>query len=241
MRLSSRYTEYTPLAEMVKEDLLPNVTKIEENIWVIKNFIPEDILAQYDDFISNLPEEEWFKSQKAWWYGKIYNIGPDHFMYNVSDTVLKMTLDILQDNIALEEFDSIHRLIEGTSMPVHTDNPAEIREINGDNGSYVSTANGKNSYAILATVHYLNNFNGANLYFPNLGIEYHGTRGDLIMFPGVHKKYDHGVRPLEAGPNRHILITFGHDKSDAPLVNPRNHLYPDKKFKEDHPAPSYDL
>lgn len=239
MQLLDRYVNYTRLIDMIKGDIPYTVSKIEENIWVIHNFIPEEILQKYDTFISNLPEEEWYKSTKAWWYGKIYNIGEDHSMYPTSKQVLNMALDILQDHMGLQDFDSIHRLIEGTSMFVHTDNPAEIRDINDDDGSRVSTANGNNSYAILATVFYLNDFNGANIYFPNLDIEYHGQRGDLLLFPGVNKKYDHGVRPLEAGPNRHILITFGHHKDDAHMVKPKNHIYPDSKFREKHIAPSH--
>ena len=68
--LWEKMTQYTPLTEMVNLENIKNVEKIEENIWVIKNFVSKEILKEYNDYIQTVPEEEWWKRNKDWWVGK---------------------------------------------------------------------------------------------------------------------------------------------------------------------------
>ncbi len=70
--MDTRFSQYTPLPELVNEDLFANAEKVEENIWVIHDFLPPEILKKYQDYIKSIPEEEWWKSNKNWWIGKYY-------------------------------------------------------------------------------------------------------------------------------------------------------------------------
>ena len=55
---------------------------------------------------------------------------------------------------------------------------------------------------------YLNdNFDGGEIYYPNLGISYKPLRGALICHPGT-AKYMHGVNKV-LGNDRYILSSYG--------------------------------
>jgi hypothetical protein len=49
-------------------------------------------------------------------------------------------------------------------------------------------------------------------FFPNIGFQYKANAGDLLIFPGAGKEYDHGVRPVSSGPIRYIVTGFGYDQ-----------------------------
>jgi hypothetical protein len=210
--LWDKMTEYTPLNKLLKVDLLKNVTKIEENIWVIKNFVSNKILNEYVEYANSLDEEEWWKQNKDWWIGKYISIDENSSIFFTSSEVVNKVKVLLNDDIYLGAFGSIHRLTPGQGMFIHTDNPTEKRPLYDENKNQVGETGGHNNYCILAMVLYLNDFNEGNLYFPELGLEYHGEPGDLIIFPGTGKKYDHGVRPLGEGSNRYITTGFGYDQ-----------------------------
>jgi hypothetical protein len=49
--LWNQMTRFTPLSNMVNEELLPNLKKVEENIWVIKNEKNEIIEIKETKFV----------------------------------------------------------------------------------------------------------------------------------------------------------------------------------------------
>ena len=209
--LWDKMTQHTTLDKMIKVENLTNFEKIEENIWVIKNFATPEILKKYNEYIESVPEEEWWKRNKDWWVGKYLMVDTDSPVHSVAQELTESVRNILQEDVYLGAFGSIHRLKENQGMFIHTDNPTEKRPLHDENGKEVGTTGGHNNYCILAMVIYLNEFNGAELYFPEIGLDYHGKPGDLVIFPGTGKRYDHGVRPLKAGPNRYITTGFGYD------------------------------
>ncbi len=209
--LWKKMTEHTPLDQMIKVDTLSDFVKIEENIWVIKNFVSQEVLDSYNNYIASIDEKTWWEKNKDWWVGKFISIDQNSDIFSTSSKVIEKFESILNEDIYVGAFGSIHRLTPGQGMFIHTDNPTEKRDIYDENGKVVGGASGHNNYCILAVVLYLNEFNGGNLYFPEIGIEYHGNPGDLVMFPGTGRRYDHGVRPLEDGPNRYITTGFGYD------------------------------
>jgi hypothetical protein len=205
-----RMTKATPLTQLTKIKSFDNIIKLEENIWVIKNFASSDIISAYTNFINTVPEEDWWKNNTDWWVGKYINNKPE--IESAAQTLRDDLKKILADDVYLGAFGSIHRLKENFGMFIHTDNPTEKRDLYNENNEVVGTNPGVNNYAILASVLYLSEFNGGELYFPQLGIEYHGEVGDLIIFPGTGAEYDHGVRKVKAGPIRYITTAFGYDK-----------------------------
>lgn len=216
-QLWKKMTEHTPLHQLLKVDAIDQIEQIEENIWVIKNFVSQEILDAYNLYINSIDEKKWWEKNKDWWVGKYIPIETNSVIFPVSDQLVKKLESIVNDDIFIGAFGSIHRLTPGQGMFIHTDNPTEKRPIYDENKEQVGETNGYNNYCILAAVLYLNSFNDGNLYFPEIGIEYHGNPGDLVLFPGTGKRYDHGVRPLGEGPNRYITTGFGYDKNGKEL------------------------
>ena len=75
-----------------------------------------------------------------------------------------------------------------------------------------------------AAVIYLNeDYDGGEIYFPELGIELRPTAGTLVLFPGT-LKYLHGVRMVTGG-MRHTIasfLTFNASKQDRFGVEPQS-------------------
>jgi len=211
--LWDKMTQFTPLSKLTKLDNNPNVIKIEENIWIIKNFISEEERKIYLDYIDTLPEEEWWKQNRNWWVGKYVSVENSKQIKEMSQILCDRVEQYLADDVYLGAFGSIHRLTEGQGMFIHTDNPTDTRDLLNEHGEKIGETSGHNNYCILAMVVYLNDFNGAELYFPRLNnLQYKANAGDLVLFPGTGPEYDHGVRELLPGPNRYITTGFGYDK-----------------------------
>jgi len=229
--LWKKMTEHTPLDQLLKVENLPEFEKVEENIWVIKNFVSQEILDKYKEFIDSLDEKEWWKKNKDWWVGKYVSLEDHPEIVELSHTVATKVESILSDDVYLGAFGSVHRLTPGQGMFIHTDNPTELRPLYDDNKNEVGVTSGHNNYCILAMVLYLNDFNDGNLYFPEIGIDYHGSAGELAIFPGTGRRYDHGVRPLGEGPNRYITTGFGYDQKVSSLKQAK-YVFEDTKTGE---------
>jgi hypothetical protein len=226
-----KMTEHTPLEQLLKVDLITDVEKVEENIWVIKNFASKEILDEYKNYIESIEEKTWWEKNKNWWVGKFISVDQDSKIFSTSSKLIQKITSIVNDDVYLGVFGSIHRLTPGQGMFVHTDNPTEKRPLYDENKKELGVTDGYNNYCILAMVLYLNDFNGGNLYFPTLGVEYHGNAGDLVIFPGTGKQYDHGVKVLEEGPTRYITTGFGYDNRVAPLKKSQ-HVFEDLQTGE---------
>jgi hypothetical protein len=210
--LWDKMTKFTPLNKLTNFEKHPDLKKVEENIWVIPNFISEEERKVYLDYINQLPEEEWWKQNRNWWVGKYISTDNIQDLSIVINRITDRLRQYMPEDVYLGVFGSIHRLTPGQGMFIHTDNPTEIRDLVDENGNKVGETHGHNNYCILAMVLYLNDFNGAELYFPRLNnIEYKANAGDLVLFPGTGVEYDHGVRTLLDGPNRYITTGFGYD------------------------------
>lgn len=210
--LWDKMTKFTPLSKLTKLDDNLNVKKVEDNIWVIPNFITDKERKIYLDYIDTLPEEDWWKQNRNWWVGKYISIENATEINILAKTLSDRVQQYLADDVYIGAFGSIHRLTEGQGMFIHTDNPTDTRDLLNEHGEKIGETSGHNNYCILAMVLYLNDFNGAELYFPRLNnLEYKANAGDLVLFPGTGEEYDHGVRPLLPGPNRYITTGFGYD------------------------------
>lgn len=72
---------------------------------------------------------------------------------------------------------------------------------------HIDTVNdyGLFDYLEIAAVLYLNDeYEGGEIYFPNLGYSYAPRKGDLVIFPANDEKYLHGVNKVLNG-NRYTL------------------------------------
>lgn len=212
-KLWDQMTKPTPLFKMVNEQLLPNVKKIEENIWVISNFISEEDRKFCIDYAESLEEEAWW-GKKQWWKGKIVSLEENTPVKMLTQKLSNQFQEYLFKDVFVGNrlFGSLHRLVEGQSMFLHTDNATEVRDYKDENGNVVGQTSGDNNYCILAIILYLSDFNGGELHFPRLKIKYKASPGDLVIWSGAGENYDHEVLPVLPGPHRYITTGFGYSK-----------------------------
>jgi hypothetical protein len=187
--------------EMFNYDLIklhPNFTQIEENVWVIKNFISDEICDSLVEYAESQPEEKWWeRNKREWWHGK--------FLFAAeNDRIIKTFIDI-KEEIAklftedwfLSDMASIHRMQKGEGMFEHSDNPTESM--------------GRNNFVELSFVLYISDFEGGEIYYPKIPMEYKSEKGDLLIHPGVGR-YFHGVHPVTSDAVRYVTTAFAYDR-----------------------------
>ena len=235
--LWDKMTKFTPLSKMTTLENHPNLEKLQDNIWVIHDFISEKDRELLLNVATSADESEWWITDRYWWSGK-YFVPESKVFDNVTKDLKIKCREWINQDIYIGAFGSIHRLTEGQGMFIHTDNPTEKRNLYDDDGNVVRETEGVNNYCILAMVIYLSDFNGGEIFFPQIGFEYKAKAGDMLVFPGTGKEYDHGVRPLAPGPNRYIVTGFGYDPK-VQVLKENQYVYEDPKtgnFKNVEPS-----
>jgi hypothetical protein len=192
---------------------LPNVTKIEENIWVVSNFISAEDRKFCIDYAESLEEDAWWKKD-LWWKGKIIALEKNSPVKTLFEKISKELQKYLLDGVFVgtRPFGALHRLTEGQSMFLHTDNPTKVRDLKDVDENVIGQTSGDKNYLLLAMILYLSDFNGGELHFPRLKIKYKALPGDLVLFSGAGEEYDHEVLPVLPGPHRYITTGFGYTK-----------------------------
>lgn len=176
----------------------PNFERIEENIWVIHDFLLEDERIEYTQVAESVDEEEWWKENNGWYKGKFLSI-QDMPLIKTSFTISDRFAKLFENN---KDYNfggpvSIHRMLPGEEMFVHADFP-EIDNIEED-------------YVLFNAALYHNKFDGGELFYPELGIEYKPKPGDLVMHPGT-TRYRHGVSKVVGDQTRYMSNTWVADK-----------------------------
>jgi hypothetical protein len=118
---------------------------------------------------------------------------------NFIKRVEKVLLEISQQNLFLT---SIEALInsDGQGMPVHFDDSPENMETTTHYG----------------VVLYLNDdYEGGEIYYPKLDIQYKPKAGDMIIHPGS-EEYAHGVRDISNG-TRYVITFFACTENGSSL------------------------
>lgn len=155
---------------------------IEENIWVIHNFTSKEESDIYMSVANSTPEEEWWVENGGWYKGKYLNVSLNKNIQKISNNIIKRFQDLF---IYGSEYNygsptSIHRMTKGQEMFVHPD---------------FAEADGKEDIVLFNTAIYHNTVPGGEIYYPELGMEYHPVRGDIVIHPGT-TKYRHGVKKV---------------------------------------------
>ena len=193
-----------------------SVTEIIDNILVVEDFISKDevlelmlIINSYDneawkieylqnlekfclqkfgrDDVDNLVAEGKFEITHNW-EDKNLNISE----YEISNTIPKRLegfVNKTEKNLQVSGLKTFQRMQDGVELKAHTDQHTDpsIR---------------------YATIIYLNNdYNGGEIFFTNKDLELKPKPGSLLIFPG-NDEFDHGVRHVQAGPIRYVLVGF---------------------------------
>lgn len=160
-----------------------NIEVLEENIWVIHNFITEKESEQYLNFAKNSNEEDWWKENSGWYKGKFLNCSSDNKIMELSNSLIQRFSNLFKNGneYSYGSPSSIHRLTKGQDMFVHADF-SEIDNLEED-------------IILFNTAIYHNDVGGGNIYYPEIGIDYHPVQGDVVMHPGT-TRYRHGVKEV---------------------------------------------
>jgi len=163
---------------------------IEENIWVIHDFVKKEESEIYLQAARSANEEDWWKENGGWYKGKYLNLSQNNIIQELSNSIIKRFSNLFKDGdkYSYGSPGSIHRMTQGQEMFVH----ADFSEIDDKDDDIV----------LFNTAIYHNDVPGGEIYYPEIGVEYHPTQGDLVMHPGT-TKYRHGVKKV-LGDTRYI-------------------------------------
>ena len=140
------------------------VNKLATDIYVVKNFVDQDDLVKIVDFASSLPEPSWYADNvPAFWYGKQYI---EHNPKPLENVNLKIR-SLFQSASYIANI-QLQRHLIGHNMTVHRDN---IGYIDGRDDTI--------AYGVV--IYYNDNYNGGEIYYPELDIIYKPDAGDLVL------------------------------------------------------------
>jgi hypothetical protein len=192
----------------------PGFEQLEENIWVIHNFLTEEETSFYINLAESAEEPEWWKREPGWWNGKFLAVPQESEVPKQIVNKMRSLVDDA-DYWIWGSPASVHRMKPGEKMFLHADNPNE--------------KSGLNNWAEISFVLYHNNFNGGEIIYPEIGIEYHPQAGDLLMHPGL-QNYLHGTKEVLDGPNRYNSTMWAYD-SRAKKMHQEGLIYEGYKTK----------
>jgi hypothetical protein len=166
---------------IIKKDL--DIEIIEKNILIIHNFVNKEESEKYLQVANSVKEEEWWKENSGWYKGKYLNVSQNYEIQKISNNIIKRFSELFKngETYTYGSPSSIHRMSAGQEMFVH----ADFSEIDDQDDSII----------LFNTAIYHNSVEGGEIYYPELGIQYHPKQGDLVLHPGT-TKYRHGVKKV---------------------------------------------
>ncbi len=192
------------------------VNEVIDNVLIVEDFLSQDDLKVLNGVINSLQEEDWMieytKNLKRFclekfdrddvenlvaegkfeitqgWQDKNYNLENNTVAHSIIDKLGRF-VKIADPSLEASGLKTLQRMQSGVELKAHTDQDTDpsIR---------------------YATIIYLNdNYNGGELFFSNSNLEIKPKPGSLVIFPGT-KEFNHGVRHVEPGPIRYVLVGF---------------------------------
>lgn len=146
--------------------------QISDGIWVYKNFVSDKECDLITESASKVPEHMWFERD---WYKstkkQINELIPIHKKIN----------SILQKDFNIGENFSVVKFIKGQTWYVHKDNFDSLHILE----SNLNIKEGDSVYPAEYTTHgvilYFNDHEGAEIYYPEIGIRYKPEKGDMLV------------------------------------------------------------
>lgn len=193
--------------------------KLDDNIYMVKDFLNSKDLESLWHIINTSTEEDWGMQQHYTkhledraeemtgsrdiksagievtenWDDKVTPLsGKTSLVNDLPDRISKM---FSKDcGFEFRSFGTMQRMYDGTQLKAHYDDRADIRHV-------------------WASVAYINDdYNGGELYFTNKDISVKPPAGALMVFPAT-EEYEHGVKMVTDGPVRYVLPAFIFDHS----------------------------
>lgn len=170
-----------------------NIKLLHSGIYLYKNFLPKDSLKYFNNTLSALKDEDWFKHE---------NVTPGDISGEYWDG--KLSLDIVgQDfhdkliNFFAPEF---WIFSHGNVLKIESGEYSEIKHSMSDKMEYYKEII---PYKIGV---YLSDFGGGEIVFPNIGFEYKPEAGDLLIFKSG-LEYQHYTKEVTYG-TRYVYMDY---------------------------------
>lgn len=168
----------------------PNLNKIEEGIFVYKNFSSKEEIEKINRIMSTYDKREFeFEQHGLDWYRD--KTGP---AIPQLIPVWNRISELIAPEYVIHPSMSLNVMLPGDEMFVHADSPGEGMEEDLTVHDRWSTCCVL-SYGIVL---YFGEFTGGEVFYPGLGIEYAVMPGDLIIH-GAHVDHRHGVKEVKSG------------------------------------------
>lgn len=125
----------------------------------------------------------------------IYNSPKSLLFSDAIDDVVKLVAPYTT-GLYLHEIYATHSLT-GSDLEAHSD---------------IVTANHVSDELVIVA-YFNDDFEGGEIYFPELGLEQKNKRGSIVMFPPKNYAYNHGARKVTKGEKFLLNLCFTTDKS----------------------------
>jgi hypothetical protein len=168
---------------------MKNYLTEDKRVWEIEKFLSEEELSMLD---SHIEKTEWV-TQEGWsnplWFNNT-SVFPDPSF--IIDKVSAATDHAYSWN----SIGIIMRIPIGGGLNSHVDN-------------YNDPKSGEKNNFMSETLYLNDNYEGGELYYEYLKIDYKPKRGSIVFHPGFENIYKHGVRKVTGGSDRYAMGLVG--------------------------------
>jgi hypothetical protein len=204
----------------------PNVVKLAPEVYLYRNFLSEQELSRIAVAIKSLEElGHWLNKDK---YDDHSVIPAPNQVFQGSESLnllYEKTHEFFSPEYLPLPSNGISKMIEGQSLEVHWDSPAHPDDDHEETEKEFFARKEKGIlYDPLDTCHivqygyvvYVSDFEGGELYYTDIDLEFAPQKGDLIIH-SASRKYKHGVKPVTKGP-RYAYTNFVTLAKDSPMT-----------------------
>jgi hypothetical protein len=186
----------------------PNIIKLDEKIFLYRNFIAPEKVQQ----INTIMRAEEQTSMKHFFEETQFGLTP---MIPELHEVWEQISELLYPEYVIHPLLAMLHFKEGREMLPHCDSPGEDM----DEELTVPDVWGTCCLLSWGAITYFGDFTGGEVYYPNQNVEIAVQPGDLVIH-GAHDDCMHGVRKVTSG-NRYAFSTFSlrADKNPGSFYN----------------------
>jgi hypothetical protein len=173
----------------------PNITKINDWIYIYKGFLDQSVAARYTKMLNEFDDDLWRRDDTV---GTVwdYKVSPEI----VGQDIHKPIMDFLNPNFWIYRKPCFFRLRKGEHLPV-------------ENHERYFAQNGERLIGHYRLALYLGEFTGGELNFIDQSFKFKPEPGDLLLTK-IHPNYNYFVEEVTSGA-RYVY-------SDTAIYNPSN-------------------
>lgn len=160
--------------------------QLGDGVWLYKNFILEEDCDEITKIAKTIPDNMWFERD---WYKSTKK------QINYLVPVHNKIKNILKKDFYLGENLSIVKFVKGQTWDLHKDNHDSIHLLRANLNIKRNEPTYPAEYTTHGVIFYFNDFDGAEINYPEINIKYKPEKGDML----VHRSdISHEVFPLQS-------------------------------------------